>query len=151
MSTILLDVKLKSHQIVVFPDITGFLFDKAMSCYHFSDLGFRQSNMNGWAWRSLGLFKFNSSQTTPGFYQSFNYFQCSICLACFSINNLKFFRTFFLAYPNRLSEISHPVGDLSEQTPMGHPTGDLSESDKKFHPNFSWSHYRALISPMWIF
>ncbi|MBT4509094.1 MAG: DUF1016 domain-containing protein [Desulfobacula sp.] len=63
----------------------------------------------------------------------------------FSTTNLKLFRTFYLAYPNRLSEIGHPVGDLSEQTAMGHPTGDLIESNKAFHPNLSWSHYRALM------
>lgn len=63
----------------------------------------------------------------------------------FSITNLKLFRIFYLAYPNRLSQIGHPVGDLSEQTTMGHPTGDQFKSNKEFHPNLSWSHYRALM------
>ncbi|MCK5162341.1 MAG: DUF1016 family protein [Desulfobacula sp.] len=63
----------------------------------------------------------------------------------FSTTNLKLFRSFYLAYPDRLSEIRHPLGDESEQKSIGHPVGDQSESDKGFHPDLSWSHYRALM------
>jgi len=63
----------------------------------------------------------------------------------FSTTNLKLFRAFYLAYPDRLSQVGHPAGDLFEQKAMGLPPGDLIKSDKGFHPNLSWSHYRALM------
>jgi predicted nuclease of restriction endonuclease-like (RecB) superfamily len=63
----------------------------------------------------------------------------------FSETNLKYFRSFYLAYANRLPEIGHPVGDESVGDKKGRPTGD--ESPQGFHPDLSWSHYRAL---MWV-
>lgn len=64
----------------------------------------------------------------------------------FSTTNLKYFKTFYLSYPERLSNIRHPVGDESGKGPKGRPVGDeLVETGKGFHPNLSWSHYRALM------
>ena len=63
----------------------------------------------------------------------------------FSTTNLKLFRSFYLAYPDRLSPTGHPAGDPSEQKTIGDPPGDLIESVKAFHLNLSWSHYRALM------
>lgn len=58
----------------------------------------------------------------------------------FSTTNLKYFRTFYLAYADRNPEIGHLTGDEFEK---GHLTGD--ESPQGFHPNLTWSHYRALM------
>jgi predicted nuclease of restriction endonuclease-like (RecB) superfamily len=64
-----------------------------------------------------------------------------------SISNLRNFREFYLAYPNRLGKIRYPVGSESalpnRQQGIQYPAG--SESRVGFHPNLSWSHYRALM------
>ncbi len=64
-----------------------------------------------------------------------------------SVANLKNFREFYLAYPNRLGEIRYPAGSelaLSAQPHTNrYPAG--SESGAGFHPNLGWSHYRALM------
>jgi len=87
----------------------------------------------------------------------------------FSVTSLKYFRTFFLAYQNRLVEIGRPVGD---QLPISRPAGDesatvinpeeilspvgteLTTRGKSsptgsefsgFSSQLSWSHYRALM------
>lgn len=48
----------------------------------------------------------------------------------FSVTNLKYFRMFYQAYPNRLAAIRHPAGD---------------ELASGFSPRLTWSHYRALM------
>ncbi|MFH0995076.1 MAG: PDDEXK nuclease domain-containing protein [Pseudomonadota bacterium] len=79
----------------------------------------------------------------------------------FSATNLKYFRSFYLAYPNRLTQIGHPVGDEFLDLSKGHPVGaELAEDELKnplknypagsefkqgFSPQLSWSHYRALM------
>lgn len=74
----------------------------------------------------------------------------------FSTTNLKYFRLFYQAYPERLSGIRHPVGDefadtekLSpagrELVPTANHTSLDSESAAGFSPLLSWSHYRALM------
>ncbi len=64
----------------------------------------------------------------------------------FSTTSLKYFRTFYLAYPERISNIRRPLGDEFGKGPKGRPVGDeLMEAGKGFHPNLSWSHYRALM------
>src|ERR1017187_9509330 len=64
-----------------------------------------------------------------------------------SVANLRNFREFYLAYPNRLGEIRYPVGSelapADRQHGIQYPAG--SESHVGFHPNLSWSHYRALM------
>jgi hypothetical protein len=40
----------------------------------------------------------------------------------FSTTNLKYFRTFYLAYPNRLVEIGRPMGDVFPDVSIGRPT-----------------------------
>lgn len=77
----------------------------------------------------------------------------------FSVTNLKYFRLFHQAYPDRVA-IRHPAGDEStaamiEQSisrPLGaesagaansYPAG--SESLPRFSPQLTWSHYRALM------
>lgn len=66
----------------------------------------------------------------------------------FSVTNLKYFRLFYQAFPERLA-IRHPVGDESENTEMHHPTGgDLTvglPTLQGFSPQLSWSHYRVLM------
>jgi hypothetical protein len=59
----------------------------------------------------------------------------------FSITNLKYFRSFYLAYPHRLVPMGHPAGDEFKSAPTGHPM----ETGNGFHPDLSWSHYRALM------
>lgn len=88
----------------------------------------------------------------------------------YSETNLKYFRLFYQAYPDRLTGIRHPVGDEFNErvipgpsgvesdakkeisSPIGreldaplirHPLG--TESDSAFLPELSWSHYRALM------
>ena len=88
----------------------------------------------------------------------------------YSIPNLKAFRQFYLAYPDRIVEspIGYPVGSQFESIPMSHPVGGQFEiapihhplggefeftsigypvgsQFKGFHPNLNWSHYRALM------
>lgn len=72
----------------------------------------------------------------------------------FSTTNLKYFRLFYQAYPDRISTIRHPTGDESGAGRKDHsgggqivlsrktyPTGTkLSDS---FDPQLSRSHYRA--------
>lgn len=84
----------------------------------------------------------------------------------FSVANLRNFREFYLAYPDRLEEIRfkpygklddgpqeihhrkrYPTGgelaDPRDQREIRYPPG--SESRLGFHPNLGWSHYRALM------
>ena len=87
----------------------------------------------------------------------------------FSATNLKYFRLFYQAYPDRWAGIRHPAGDESatgeNRHPLGrestdaetlhrtggelipatkgHPLGD--ESRQGFSALLSWSHYRALM------
>jgi predicted nuclease of restriction endonuclease-like (RecB) superfamily len=90
----------------------------------------------------------------------------------FSKTNLKYFRSFYLAYGDRLPEIGRPLGDPFAPSSKGHPVGDLlpesevspiqhplgaalalsgksyppgSQSAPAFSPQLSWSHYRALM------
>lgn len=84
----------------------------------------------------------------------------------FSITSLKYFRTFYLAYQNRLVEIGRPVGDQSVVLSISRPAGDESvavispdeisntmgtesaatyENITGFSSQLSWSHYRALM------
>lgn len=48
----------------------------------------------------------------------------------FSATNLRYFRTFYLAYADHNIDIQHPAG---------------AESQKVFNPQLSWSHYRVLM------
>ncbi|MFO0941558.1 MAG: PDDEXK nuclease domain-containing protein [Pirellulales bacterium] len=74
----------------------------------------------------------------------------------FSATNLRYFRLFFQAFPDRFP-IHHTTGDESaggrQLSPLGgtegllsirHTSGDVSASG--FSPNLSWSHYRTLLS-----
>jgi predicted nuclease of restriction endonuclease-like (RecB) superfamily len=87
----------------------------------------------------------------------------------FSVPNLKNFRQFYHAYPDRCASIGYPMGSQSDslgiQRPMGaessgpsilHPSGRELVHHKKsyplgtelpqgFSPQLSWSHYRALM------
>ena len=63
--------------------------------------------------------------------------------AGFSPTNLKYFRTFFLAFSDRRPQIGHLPGDESSPRGISHPTGDQLAAG--FHPALSWSHYRALM------
>jgi len=70
----------------------------------------------------------------------------------FSVTNLKYFRLFYQAYPERLG-IRHPTGDVSEITsPAGMELALPSKSyllgsqlPHGFSPQLTWSHYRALM------
>jgi len=48
----------------------------------------------------------------------------------FSKTSLKYFRSFYLAYGDRLPEISRPLGDLSAPSSKGRPLGDLLPEGK---------------------
>ena len=74
----------------------------------------------------------------------------------FSVTNLRYFRLFFQAFPDRFP-IHHTTGDESadgrQLRPLGgteglfsirHTSGDVSVSG--FSPSLSWSHYRTLLS-----
>jgi len=87
----------------------------------------------------------------------------------FSATNLKYFRIFYQAYPDRIRLIRHPAGDESAGAPISRPLGvesgsrqnlspvgrELtrvqkscplgSESSQNFSSQLSWSHYRALM------
>jgi hypothetical protein len=81
----------------------------------------------------------------------------------FSITSLKYFRTFYLVYQNRLVEIGRPVGDQLVDLSISRPAGDesatvintveisrpvgaeLTAIHESFSPQLSWSHYRALM------
>lgn len=70
----------------------------------------------------------------------------------FSVTNLKYFRLFYQAYPERLG-IRHPTGDESEiPSPAGRELALPSKSyllvsqlPHGFSPQLTWSHYRALM------
>lgn len=70
----------------------------------------------------------------------------------FSVTNLKYFRFFYQAYPERLG-IRHPTGDESEiPSPAGMELALPSKSyllgsqlPHGFSPQLTWSHYRALM------
>ena len=74
----------------------------------------------------------------------------------FSVPNLKNFRQFYQAYPNRRPSIGYPTGNQSEAqqipSPLGrelvpfkisYPSG--SQLAGYFLPDLTWSHYRALM------
>lgn len=64
----------------------------------------------------------------------------------FSITSLKYFRTFYITYADRIPKISRPTGDQLSTDQKGRPLGDqLEKAQNAFHPNLSWSHYRALM------
>ena len=74
----------------------------------------------------------------------------------FSETNLKYFRTFYQVYSNRLSGIGYPAGDPLVGLSKGHPLGDElpicpkgfpveTTHPRGFSPSLSWSHYRALM------
>lgn len=60
----------------------------------------------------------------------------------FSVTNLKYFRLFYQAFPQRLS-IRHPAGDESDALAISSPAGTTLPAG--FSPQLSWSHYRALM------
>ena len=66
----------------------------------------------------------------------------------FSVTNLKYFRLFYQAFPDRLA-IRHPAGDESSELALPHPMGAESPAGSAirqgFSPQLSWSHYRALM------
>ena len=61
----------------------------------------------------------------------------------FSTTNLKYFRTFYLAYPDRISTIRHPLCDELPAPQKGHTESD--ELIQGFSSRLSWSHYRTLM------
>ncbi len=61
----------------------------------------------------------------------------------FSVANLKSFRQFFQAYPDRCISIGYPSGSQSPLPHKGYPVG--AESLQGFAPQLTWSHYRALM------
>ncbi|MBF0245706.1 MAG: DUF1016 domain-containing protein, partial [Planctomycetes bacterium] len=74
----------------------------------------------------------------------------------FSTTNLKYFRLFYHAYPDRLAGIRHPAGDELAVDAKPHSSGGESTAMEKrypvgselptgFSPRLSWSHYRALM------
>lgn len=73
----------------------------------------------------------------------------------FSATNLKYFRLFYQAYPDRLAGIRHPAGDELTEGKLSPPGRELTpiekqypagiESGSGFLPELSWSHYRALM------
>jgi len=70
----------------------------------------------------------------------------------FSATNLKYFRSFFQAYSDRIRSIRHPMGDEliphlpgTELVRIGDTSPVGSESLPVFSPQLSWSHYRALM------
>jgi len=60
--------------------------------------------------------------------------------AGFSVTSLKYFRSFYQVYSERLPEIGRPASDQSMR-------GDPEEKSvlTGFSPQLSWSHYRALM------
>jgi predicted nuclease of restriction endonuclease-like (RecB) superfamily len=69
----------------------------------------------------------------------------------YSLTSLKYFRTFYQVYQDRLPEIGHsPSGDQSAIAAKGRPSGDElitvnTFRSTGFSPQLSWSHYRALM------
>jgi DUF1016 N-terminal domain/YhcG PDDEXK nuclease domain len=61
----------------------------------------------------------------------------------FSVTNLKYFRSFYLAYSDRLITKSHPAGDELKNLQKGRP--EAGELPQGFSLQLSWSHYRALM------
>ena len=61
----------------------------------------------------------------------------------FSVTNLKYFRSFYLAYSDRRINKSHPAGDELINLKKGHPEG--GELPQGFSSRLTWSHYRALM------
>lgn len=65
----------------------------------------------------------------------------------FSSTTLQYFRKFYLAFPQRCSEIPRPLGVESDTShaaqEISRPTG--VELPSGFSPQLSWSHYRALM------
>ncbi|NOY93760.1 MAG: DUF1016 domain-containing protein [Deltaproteobacteria bacterium] len=60
----------------------------------------------------------------------------------FSTTNLRYFRTFYLAYPNRGSEIRHIQGGILEDLERATSPDALAG----FSPALGWAHYRALMN-----
>ena len=74
----------------------------------------------------------------------------------FSIANIKNFRQFYQAYPQRLDPIGYPLGSQLPDRQKSYPAGSQSISNsmllppereltKGFSSQLSWSHYRALM------
>ena len=71
----------------------------------------------------------------------------------YSVTSLKYFRSFYLVYAERLPEIGRPAGDQFGTQEKGRLVGDQSLRDHSeersvlagFAPQLSWSHYRALM------
>ncbi len=68
----------------------------------------------------------------------------------FSVTNLKYFRLFYLAYPDKVKPIGHPLGDQSTKGMLNRlKKKELMAINQKlsqgFSPQLSWSHYRALM------
>ncbi len=68
----------------------------------------------------------------------------------YSLTNLKYFRTFYQVYQDRLPGIGRPSGDQSAIAAIGHPSGGElitvnTIRSTGFSPQLSWSHYRALM------
>jgi hypothetical protein len=61
----------------------------------------------------------------------------------FSVPNLKNFRQFFQAYPDRCTSIGYPPGSQSSTAIIPHPMG--TKFLQGFAPQLTWSHYRALM------
>lgn len=75
----------------------------------------------------------------------------------FSTTNLRYFRTFYITYSDRIPEIRHiRCGESTESPEKGHSqcgaldtmTLAIEESSvtRGFSPNLGWSHYRALMN-----
>lgn len=62
----------------------------------------------------------------------------------FSVTNLKYFRSFYQTYADRISGKGRPLGDELQNLTLGRPSGDESELEG-FSSSLSWSHYRALM------
>jgi predicted nuclease of restriction endonuclease-like (RecB) superfamily len=73
----------------------------------------------------------------------------------FSTTNLRYFRTFYLSYTNRIPEIRHiGSGEFSDKEKSHTQSGVLdnmslaiekTECEHGFSPGLGWSHYRALM------
>ena len=62
----------------------------------------------------------------------------------YSVTTLKYFRSFYLAYPEAEDGKGRPVGDLSVNA-LNLRMIDRVEAIPVFRPALSWSHYRALM------
>ena len=64
----------------------------------------------------------------------------------FSTANLKNFRQFYLAYPDRIAKKSYqPGSELIEPSEISYLSGSNLNIQHNFHPHLTWSHYRALM------